>query len=87
MTQLPLEVYRIDMKYIRNLHNIDDRVFSVSPQTGKDERPFLGIIIICNKRKYCVPLSKPKKKHEKMRDKIDFKKIIHNGCLIGVFKF
>lgn len=26
MTQLPLEVYRIDMKYIRNLHNIDDRV-------------------------------------------------------------
>lgn len=32
MTQLPLEVYRIDMKYIRDLHNIDDRVFSVSPQ-------------------------------------------------------
>lgn len=32
MTQLPLEVYRIDMKYIRNLHNIDDRIFSVSPQ-------------------------------------------------------
>ena len=31
MTQLPLEVYRIDMKYIRNLHKIDDRVFSVSP--------------------------------------------------------
>lgn len=87
MTQLPLEVYRIDMKYIRNLHNIDDRVFSVSPQTGKDERPFLGIIIICNNHKYCVPLSKPKKKHEKMRDKIDFKKIVHNGPLIGVLNF
>ena len=87
MTQLPLEVYRIDMKYIRNLHNIDDRIFSVSPQIGKDERPFLGIIIICNKHKYCVPLSKPKKKHEKMRDKIDFKKIIHNGSLIGVLNF
>lgn len=75
------------MKYIRNLHNADDRVFSVSPQIGKDERPFLGIIIICNKRKYCVPLSKPKKKHEKMRDKIDFKKIVHNGNLIGVLNF
>lgn len=25
MTQLPLGVYRIDMKYIRNLHNIDTR--------------------------------------------------------------
>ena len=66
MTQLPLEVYRIDMKYIRNLHKIDDRVFSVSPQIGKDERPFLGVLIVCNERKYCVPLSKPKKKHEKM---------------------
>lgn len=87
MTQLPLEVYRIDMKYIRNLHHIDDRIFSVSPQIGKDERPFLGIIIICNNQKYCAPLSKPKKKHEKMRDKIDFKKIIYNGSLIGVLNF
>lgn len=87
MTQLPLEVYRIDIKYIRNLHNIDDRVFSVSPQIGKDERPFLGIIIICNKHKYCVPLSKPKKKHKKMRDKIDFKKIVYHGALIGVLNF
>ena len=69
MIQVPLEVYRIDMKYIRNLHNIDDRVLSVSPQIGKDERPFLGVIIICNEHKYCVPLSKPKKKHEKM-DKV-----------------
>ena len=73
MIQAPLEVYRIDMKYIRNLHNIDDRVLSVSPQIGKDERPFLGVLVICNEHKYCVPLSKPKEKHEKMRDKIDFK--------------
>lgn len=87
MTQLPLTFYRIDMKYIRNLHHIDDRVFSVSPQTGKDERPFLGLILICNEKKYCVPLSKPKKKHIKMRDKIDFKKIVHNGSLIGVLNF
>lgn len=87
MTQLPLRVYRIDMKYIRNLHKIDNRIFSVSPQIGKDERPFLGVIIICNKQKYCVPLSKPKPKHRKMRDKIDFKKIVHNGNLIGVLNF
>ena len=84
MNALPLDVYRIDMKYIRNLHNIDDRVLSVSPQLDKDERPFLGIIIVCNEHKYCVPLSKPKGKHEKMRDKIDFKKIVYQGELIGV---
>lgn len=87
MTQLPLYVYRIDMKYIRNLHNIDDRVLSVSPQIGKDERPFLGVLIICNNRKYCVPLSKPKQKHLKMRAKIDFKKIVHQGTLLGVLNF
>lgn len=50
MEQLPLEIYRIDMKYIRNLHNIDDRVLSVSPQIGKNERSFLGVIIICNEQ-------------------------------------
>lgn len=87
MNALPLDVYRIDMKYIRNLHNIDDRVLSVSPQLEKDERPFLGIIIVCNEHKYCVPLSKPKGKHEKMRDKIDFKKIVYQGELIGVLNF
>lgn len=38
MLQLPLEVYRIDMKYIRNLH-----------------------------------------------DKIDFKKIVHNGSLSKIY--
>ena len=87
MIQAPLEVYRIDMKYIRNLHNIDERVLSVSPQIGKDERPFLGVIVICNEHKYCVPLSKPKKKHGKMRDKIDFKKIVYHEELIGVLNF
>jgi protein AbiQ len=87
MIQPQLDVYRIDMKYIRNLHKIDDRVLSVSPQIGKDERPFLGVIIMCNGHKYCVPLSKPKNKHVKMRDKIDFKKIMCEGSLIGVLNF
>lgn len=87
MDNTPLNVYWIDMKYIRNLHNIDDRIYSVSPQVGKEERPFLGIILVCNNHKYCVPMSKPKKKHERMRDKIDFKKIVSDGKLIGVLNF
>lgn len=40
-----------------------------------------------NQHKYCVPLSKPKEKHERMRDKIDFKKIVHKGILLGVLNF
>ena len=80
-------VYQIDIKYIRNLHNLDQRVLSVSPQIGKNTRPFLGILLVCNKHKYCVPLSRAKPKHEKMRDKIDFKKIMYNGVLLGVLNF
>ena len=38
------------MKYIRNLHHIDDRVLSVSPQTGKDTRVFVGIVIVCGSK-------------------------------------
>ncbi|MCR4926707.1 MAG: type III toxin-antitoxin system ToxN/AbiQ family toxin [Lachnospiraceae bacterium] len=87
MNNQKFDFYWIDMKYIRNLHNIDDRIMSVSPQIGKDERPFLGIIMICNNHKYCVPLSKAKNKHIRMRDKIDFKKIIYEGEFLGVLNY
>ena len=58
--QTDFKLYKVDMKYIRNLHNIDDKVLSVSPQTGKDNRVFVGIVIICGIYKYCIPLSSPK---------------------------
>ncbi len=44
--QTDFNLYKVNMKYIRNLHNIDDKVLSVSPQTGKDNRVFVGIVII-----------------------------------------
>lgn len=69
MEQHELRLYTVDMKYIRNLQNKDSRIYSVSPQIGKDDRPFLGILLVCNDHKYCVPLSKPKDKHKEMRDK------------------
>lgn len=47
------------MKYIRNLHNVDDRVSSVSPQIGKQHRIYVGIVVLCNERKYLIPLSHP----------------------------
>lgn len=77
----------MDIKYIRDLQRVDDRVMSVSPQIGKEERPFLGVIVMCNDIKYCVPLSKPKEKHKRMRNKIDFKKIEVDGDLLGVLNF
>ena len=76
------------MKYIRNLSDVDDRVLSVSPQIGKQNRPFVGIIIICNNKPYCIPLSSPKPKHTKMKNDVDFSKIYDgDGKLIGVLNF
>ena len=42
--QTDFKLYKVDMKYIRNLHNIDDKVLSVSPQAGKDNRVFIGLV-------------------------------------------
>ena len=53
--QTDFKLYKVDMKYIRNLHNIDDKVLSVSPQAGKDNRVFIGIVVICGVHKYCIP--------------------------------
>lgn len=73
------KLYNVNIKYIRNLHNVDDNVPSVSPQIGKSERPFLGIIVLINGSKFCIPLTsnsnKKGKKLENMRENITFRKI------------
>lgn len=89
MRQQRLALYTVNMKLIRNMHNQgDDHVYSVSPQTGKSARPFVGIIVVCNERQYCVPLSSPKQKHKSMTNSIDFHRIEDSrGKLIGVLDF
>ena len=88
MKQERLNLYRIDMKYIRNLHNIDNRVSSVSPQIGKQHRIYVGIVVICNQIKYLIPLSHPFEKHKRMTHRADFDKIIDKkGKLLGVLNY
>ncbi|MBQ6753006.1 MAG: type III toxin-antitoxin system ToxN/AbiQ family toxin [Clostridia bacterium] len=82
-----LNLYWVDMKYIRALHQKDQRVYSVSPQIGKQNRPYIGIIVTVNNNKYCIPLSKPKEKYSNMKDKIDFSKITINGKVIAGINF
>lgn len=73
------KLYHVNMKYIRNLHNVDNNVPSVSPQIGKEARPFLGIIVLINGSKFCIPFtsnsSKKNKNFESMRENITFRKI------------
>lgn len=76
------KLYHVNKKYIRNLHKIDDNVPSVSPQIGKQERPFLGIVVLINGSKFCIPLSSnsgnKNMKFEAMRENITFRKICDN---------
>lgn len=87
MKQNRLNLYLIDMKYVRNLAKADDHVMSVSPQTGKETRPFVGVVVICGKEKYCIPLSSPKPKHSSMKNDVDFTRIMDGERLIGVLNF
>jgi len=73
------KLYTVNIKYIRNLHKVDDNVPSVSPQIEKQIRPFLGIIVLINDSKFCIPFTsnsnKKNKKFEAMRENITFRKI------------
>ena len=87
MRQERLTLYKIDLKYIRNLAKVDDRVMLISPQINKCMRPFVGIVIVCNDKRYCIPLSSPKNKHKDMKNSVDFMKIYDGDKLIGVLNF
>ena len=87
MKQERLNLYFLNMKYIRDLHHADDRIQSVSPQIHKSNRPFVGIIVICNNQKYCVPLDSAKEKHKTQKNDVDFSRIYDGDKLISVLNF
>ena len=82
------------MKYIRNLKNVEKQktgrtntILSVSSQTHKQGRPFVGIIQMINNMQYCIPLSsiEEKPKYSSMAENITFRKIKDDsGNIIGV---
>ncbi len=70
-----LDFYYIDLKYIRDLSRKDDNVMSISPQRGKQNRPFVGVVVMTNERKYCIPLTSPKDKFKNRKSQVDFIKV------------
>ena len=68
-----MKIYTIDTKYIDHLRTIDTRV----PDQHKRfvNRPYVGIIVTQNNKKYFIPLSSPKLKHQTMKNQLDFLKI------------
>lgn len=89
-----LNLYIVNMKYVRNLKNIEKQttgrtntILSVSSQTHKQRRPFIGIIQMVNGVKYCIPLSsfENKEKYNSISENITCRKIKNkNGDVIGI---
>lgn len=83
-----LYFFTVKMKYVRNLMNIDHKnIMSVSSQHRKNKRVFIGIIVMLDNHKYCIPLSsvEDKPKYSKMSNNITFRKITNkSGEIIGV---
>ena len=74
----------MDVGYVAELAKSDSSVMSVSPQQHKDKRPFVGVIVICNNKEYCIPLTSPKPKHATMNNDKDFIKLSDkNGNPLG----
>ena len=78
-----LNIYTINEKYIRYLKKYDKKVPECFDK--KSNRPFIGIILNINNILYFAPFTSPKRKHLKMKNKIDFLKI-DNGKL-GAINF
>lgn len=86
-----LSLYKVDLKYNRDLSKYDENVMSISPQLGKEDRPFIGILIMVNGKQYCAPITSPKPKHTDMPKNFDYLKITerhgNSEKLIGVINF
>ena len=83
-----LNLYRVDMKYIRDLQKADNKVLSVSPQINKEKRVFIGTVVVNNNQLYLIPLSHAKPKHINMKSSADFEKIYDkNDKLLSVLNF
>lgn len=48
---------------------------SISPQRGKQNRPFVGVVVMTNERKYCIPLTSSKDKFKNRKSQVGFIKV------------
>lgn len=82
-----LKLYTLNTNYSAQLEKTDSKVMAVSPN-GKQNRPFVGIVLVLKDKQYCIPFSSAKKKHINIDDSIDFLKVYDSkGKHIAVLNF
>lgn len=77
-----LKWYIVNKKYVSYLKKYDSLIEDIDYKNGI--KPYIGIVIDVNGTKYYVPISSPKEKHYKMKERMDFIKIQYKGKILGV---
>ena len=66
-----LYLYRINIDYIKYLHNFDKEVYYDEKDEDYENKPYLGIIVSNNGYKYFIPLTSAKEKHKDLKNSSD----------------
>lgn len=82
MKKEKLKWYIASKEYINYLKVYDNKIENINYSSRL--KPYLGIILFINNFNYYVPISSPKDKHYKMKEDIDFVKIVKKDRIIGI---
>lgn len=82
MKKNKLKWYIADKEYINYLRKFDEKVENIDYNTKL--KPYIGILITINEFNYYVPISSAKEKHYKIREGMDFIKIMQDNKIICV---
>lgn len=72
---MDIKIYEVSNKYIDYLSEFAPHLFKNKQPGQHNERKYIGVILEVNGLCYFAPLSSHKKKHEKMKERLDFLKI------------
>ena len=61
-----LKFVRIDLDYIKALHDVCGEVFYST--VNYENKPYIGLLVTCDGHQYVIPLTSAKEKHKKWRD-------------------
>ncbi len=68
-----LTFINVDQNYLKKLHNVCSEVYYKAG--GYENKPYIGILINNDGKKYVIPLSSAKEKHKKWKN-------VDNGCYL-----
>ena len=82
MKKEKLKWYIASKEYINYLKKYDNKIENI--EYNNKLKPYIGIILFINNFNYYVPISSSKDKHYKMKEDIDFIKIVREDRIIGI---